>query len=210
MRYVIRCLRTTNHESRTTVMNMAEETKTEGAASPGKRSQIIDPTPERRKHITEVFYAYLEDKISLAELKGITREQLYQLAEVGHTKFKHGRLEEAYKIFQGLIVLDHKNAYFHGMMGAVHQKGERPIEAIMEYSQAIKLNKRDITTYVNRGEVYLRHKIYKKAAEDFRNAILLDRTGTNLWSNRARSLVIAIKRSIDADRRTPVGRRRGR
>lgn len=176
----------------------------------GKRSQIIDPTPDRRKHVTEVLYAFLEDKISIAEMKGISREQLYQLAEVGHTKFKHGRIDEAERIFQGLIVLDHRNPYFHSMMGAVHQKRERPIEAIMEYSQALKLDARDISTYVNRGEVYLRHKNYKKAAEDFRSAILLDRIGINLWANRARSLVIAIKRSMEADGKAPLGRRRGR
>lgn len=189
---------------------MADEKTAEKALEPGRRSQIIDPTPERRKHVTELFYDFLEDKISLAELQGITREQLFQLADAGHVKFKHGRLDEAEKIFQGLILLDHRNAYFHGMMGAVHQKRDRPIEAIMEYTQAIGLNKRDISTYVNRGEIYLRHKNYKKAAEDFRNAILLDRSGSNLWANRARSLVIAIKRSMEADRRTPLGRRTAR
>lgn len=176
---------------------MAEEKTT----SQGLRSQIIDPTPARRKHITELLYAFFEDKVSLAELKGISREQLYQLADVGHVKFKHGRIDEAEKIFQGLIILDHRNAYFHGMMGAVHQKKERPIEAILEYSQALSINRRDISSLVNRGEIYLRNKNYKKAAEDFRAAILFDRSGINLWANRARSLVIALKMSIDHDRR---------
>jgi Flp pilus assembly protein TadD len=186
---------------------MPEENKT---TNEPRRTQIIDPNPQRRKHITEILYAFLEDKVSLAELKGISREQLFQLADAGHVKFKHGRVDEAEKIFQGLILLDHRNAYFHGMMGAVHQKKGRFIEAIMEYSQSIKLNSRDISTYVNRGEVYLRHKNYKKAAEDFRNAILLDPTGINLWANRARSLVIAIKRSIEADSRVRSNVRQGR
>lgn len=164
-----------------------------------KRTQIIDPTPVRRKHLTEVLYAFLNDKISLAELKGISRDQLFQLSEAGFVKFKHGRLEEAEKIFKALILLDHRNAYFHAMMGAVHQKRNHPIEAIMEYSQAIKINPNDISCYVNRGELYLRHRNYRKAAEDFRQAILMDMSGANLWANRARSLVIAIKRSMDAD-----------
>ena len=185
---------------------MAEESK----EKEGKRTQIIDPTPRRRKHLIEAFQAFLEDKLSLAELKGITREELFQLADAGFVKLKHGRLDEAERIYQGLIVLDHRNAYFHAMMGAIHQKRDRPIEAIMEYSQALKLNTKDMSSYVNRGEVYLRHKNYRKAAEDFRNAILLDMSGINLWANRARSLVIAIKRSMEADRRraTIPGRRR--
>lgn len=176
---------------------MAEETKPEAQ----RRTQIIDPTPGRRKHLVEVLYAFLNDKISLAELKGISRDQLFQLSDAGFTKFKHGRLDEAEKIFQALIVLDHRNGYFHAMMGAVHQKRDRPIEAIMEYSQSIKINSKDISSFVNRGELYLRHKNYRKAAEDFRQAILLDMSGANLWANRARSLVIAIKRSMEADTR---------
>lgn len=175
-------------------MNDSQEDK-------GKRTQIVDPTPARRKHLTEILLRFLEDKISLAEMKGIPREDLYRLADAGFNRFKHGRFDEAQKIYQALILLDHRNAYFHSVMGAIHQKLEHPIEAIMEYSQAVRINKRDASSYVNRGEIYLRHKNYKKAAEDFRNAIVMDPTGGNLWANRARSLVIAIKRSMEADRR---------
>lgn len=173
-----------------------------------KRTQILDPTPARRKRLVELLNAFLEDKVSLAELKGISREQLFQLSEAGFVKFKHGRIEEAEKIFQGLILLDHRNAYFHAMMGAIHQKSGRTIEAILEYSQAINIDGKDISTYVNRGEIYLRHKNYKKAAEDFRSAIILDMVGVNLWANRARSLVIAIKRSIEADKQNVPRRSR--
>ncbi len=184
---------------------MADETRTEGA----RQTPIIDPTPGRRKHLTELLYAFLDDKISLAELKGIKRDELFRLSEAGFIKFKHGRLDESEKIFQALIVLDHRNGYFHAMMGAIHQKRGRPIEAIMEYTQAIKLTPKDISAHVNRGELYLRHRNYRKAAEDFRNAIMMDMSGANLWANRARSLVIAIKRSMEADHRRPkVGPRR--
>ena len=162
-------------------------------------ARIIDPNPSRRKRLLEKFYALLDDKTSLAELKGIKREQLYMLSEMGHVKLKHGRLDEAEKIFQALIMLDHRNAYFHAAMGALHQKKRKPVEAIFEYSVALSIDSKDITAYLNRGEIYLRHKNYRKAAEDFRNAILLDMSGKNLWANRARSLVIAIKRSMEAE-----------
>jgi len=161
--------------------------------------QIIDPNPARRKSIIDKFFALLEDRASLAELRGFKKEQLYMLAEAGHVKLKHGRLDEAEKIFQALIILDHRNPYFHAAMGAVHQKRFKPVEAIFEYTVALSIDAKDITSFVNRGEVYLRHKNYRKAAEDFRSAILLDMSGRNLWANRARSLVIAIKRSMEAD-----------
>ena len=168
--------------------------------------QIEDPNPARRKRFLEKLYGYLEDRVSLAELKGMKREELYGLAATGHVKLQHGRLEEAEKIFQALLVLDHRNPYIHSAMGAVHQKRNRVVEAILEYTQALALNKSDVASYVNRGEIFLRHHNYKKAAEDFRNAILLDLSGRNLWANRARSLVIAIKRSMEADRHPPKKR----
>lgn len=170
----------------------------EAAAKQKIGPHVIDPTPERRKKLLEKFYAFLEDNVSLAELKGFKKEQLYLLAEAGHVKLKHGRLDEAEKIFQALCLLDHRNAYFHAGMGVLHQKKRRPVEAIYEYSTALGLNSKDITSFVNRGEIYLRHKNYRRAAEDFRSAILLDLKGRSLWANRARSLVIAIKRQMEA------------
>jgi Flp pilus assembly protein TadD len=162
---------------------------------------IADPTPARKKRIIELFNKFLEDKVSLAELKGIGRDKLYQLSEAGWVKFKHGRIEEAEQIFRSLLILDHRNAYFHAMMGAIMQKKKRPVEAILEYTRALQINGKDISTLVNRGEIYLRHRNFKKAAEDFKNAILLDMSGRNLWANRARSLVIALKRSMDAGKK---------
>ncbi|MBI4124325.1 MAG: hypothetical protein HY466_00145 [Deltaproteobacteria bacterium] len=170
----------------------------EEAAKPHVGPHVLDPNPERRKKLLEKFYAFLEDKVSLAELKGFKKEQLYLLAEAGHVKLKHGRFDEAEKIFQALCLLDHRNAYFHAAMGAVHQKKRRPVEAIYEYSTALSVNAKDIVSFVNRGEIYLRHKNYRRAAEDFRSAILLDLKGRSLWANRARSLVIAIKRQMEA------------
>lgn len=171
---------------------------------PQRRTQVIDPNPARRKSLLEKLYAFLEDQVSLAELRGIKREHLYMLSDVGHVKLKHGRLDEAEKIFQALLLLDHRNAYFHSAMGVVHQKRRKPVEAILEYSTALSIDVKDITALVNRGEIYLRHKNYRKAAEDFRSAILIDMSGRNLWANRARSLVIAIKRSMETAKTGPT------
>lgn len=164
-----------------------------------KTEQIIDPNPERRKRILERMNAFLEDKISLAEFRGISKSQMQLLTETGFIKLKHGRLDEAERIFQALLLLDHRNAYFHAAMGAIHQKRHKPVEAIFEYSSALSIDQKDTASLINRGEIYLRHKNFKKAAQDFKAAILLDPSGRNLWANRARSLVIAIKRSMESE-----------
>lgn len=158
---------------------------------------IADPNPERRRRLVALLQKFFEDQVSLAELRGLTKTHLHTLAETGYIKFKHGRAAEAEKIYQALVVLDHRNAYFHAVMGAIHQKQQRPIEAVLEYSRALQINKKDAASFVNRGEIFLRNRNYRRAAEDFRAAILLDTSGRNLWANRARSLVIALKRQVE-------------
>lgn len=158
---------------------------------------LADPNPARRQRLVDLLQKFIDDKLSLAELKGFTREQIFNLAETGYIKFKHGRVDEAKKIYETLVVLDHRNAYFHSVMGAIQQKLVRPVEAILAFSRALQINPKDAASAVNRGELYLKHRNYKRAAEDLRQAILLDPSGRNLWANRARSLVIALKRQMD-------------
>lgn len=160
--------------------------------------RLRDPNPERFRHLADLFYRFASNKISIADVARLPRKQLMRLAEVGHLKLKYGRYEEAHEIFNALARVDHKNYYFRSALGGVFQKMKKWIEAVANYSMALILNPNDIVSLVNRGEVFLRHEKYKRAAEDFRKAILLDRAGKNLWSNRARSLVIALKRSIEA------------
>lgn len=158
---------------------------------------LLDPTPDRRRRLTRIFQDFLANKVSIAELRGMSRQKLYRLAEAGHIKFKYGRVDDAEKIFEALLILDHRNAYFHSVMGAIHQKKGRIVQSIVEYSKALQLNAKDVVSFVNRGEIFLRNKDFRRAAEDLRSAILLDTSGRNLWANRARSLVIALKRNIE-------------
>ncbi len=177
------------------------------AQGSARGAPILDPNPERRKRVVDLLQAFFDDKISLAELRGYSRENLFSLAETGYVKFKHGRTKEAEEIFQALVLLDHRNAYFHEVMGAIHQRQQRPVEAILEYSRTLQINRKSMTAYVNRGEIYLRNRNFRRAAEDFRQAILLDPIGRDVWANRARSLVIALKRQLESRKGSkPVAR----
>lgn len=166
------------------------------------QSKLHDPTPQRKKYVTDLLFQFLTDQISYAQMTGISQKELYRLSEVGHVKLKHGRVAEAQKIFSCLVKIDHKNPFYHSCLGSVHQKKGQFVDAVYEYSEAIKLKKDDLTSLVNRGEIYLKHKNYKKAAEDFRAAILLDSQGRDMFANRARSLVIAIKRNLQLQKKS--------
>ncbi|MBI1910190.1 MAG: tetratricopeptide repeat protein [Deltaproteobacteria bacterium] len=158
---------------------------------------VLDPNPGRRRFLAETLLKFINNKLSIADLDGIPPKKMQQVAELGYVKLKHGRLKEAREIFEMLSELDHLNAYYRTALGSIFQKQGQYVDAIVEYSQALFLRPKDLPSLVNRGEILLRTENFKKAAEDFRSAILMDNKGTNLWANRARSLVIALKRNLD-------------
>ncbi|MDO8518883.1 MAG: tetratricopeptide repeat protein [Deltaproteobacteria bacterium] len=160
------------------------------------KSKLISPEPKRLKYITELLHAFASRKITFAELTRLNPKKVRQVAEMGYVKLRHGRTDEARKIFEVLTFIDHKN-YFHRLaLGGAYQKLKRNVDAIYQYSEALKQDPHNLNALVNRGEIFLRNKNFRKAAEDFREAILADTIGRDRFANRARSLVIAIKRSI--------------
>ncbi len=160
------------------------------------RSKLHSPNPIRVKYVTEILAALGENKITFASVMRMNRKKMRSLAEQGYVKLKHGRYDEARKVFEILTFVDHKNYFHHLALGGSYHKMRKYLDAAFQYSECLKYDPDNTNALVNRGEIFLKHKNYKKAAEDFRTAILLDTTGRDVFSNRARSLVIAIKRTI--------------
>ncbi|MFO1518570.1 MAG: hypothetical protein U1F57_02730 [bacterium] len=167
------------------------------------QSKILDPTPQRKKYVIELLYRFFNKEISYAQLTGIPQKDLFQLAEMGYVKLTYGRTDESKRIFECLVKLDPRNFYYHAALGSVYQKIKKFVEAVFEYTEALRYNPDDLASLVNRGEIYLLHKNFRKAAEDFRAAILKDPSGRNNYANRARSLVIAIKRNLQLQKQSP-------
>lgn len=160
------------------------------------RSQLMSPNPNRVKFLTELLAALTDGKITFAQVAKLDRKKMKQLAEQGYVKLKHGRFDEARKVFEILTFVDHKNYFHHLALGGAYQKLKKYLDAVFQYTECLKYDPENTNALVNRGEVFLRHKNYKKAAEDFRQAIVADKSGRDVFANRARSLVIAIKRSL--------------
>lgn len=164
------------------------------------RSKLLSPDPKRRKLITELLHAFANRKISFADLTRMDKKKIKQLAEMGYVKLHHGRYDEARKIFEVLAFLDYRNFFHHLALAGAYQKLNKHLDALFQYSETLKIDPKNINALVNRGEIYLRAKNYRKSAEDFREAILLDEMGKSPFANRARSLVIAIKRGMARDK----------
>ena len=180
--------------------NLSTIQSTSGQGGQSGKSKLLSPDPSRRKFLTEILEAYGKRKLSLADVTKMDRKQMKKVAEQGFVKLKHGRYEEARKIFEILSFVDHKNYFHHLALGGAYHKLKKLIDAAFQYGECLKYDPHNTNALVNRGEIFLKHKNYKKAAEDFRLAIQIDKEGKDLFANRARSLVIAIKRSLAAEK----------
>lgn len=54
--------------------------------------------------------------MSLAELIGISKNDAYEIAELGYQFLLQGKTEEAIKIFEGLLVLNPEDSYIKNLL----------------------------------------------------------------------------------------------
>lgn len=131
---------------------------------------------------------YLKGKKTLAQMFNVTPEMLRFMVEQGFNQFKTGRYEDAERIFKVLTFLDWNNSYMHSMHASVLQQQKKYGEAVAEYSEAIKLNPKDIVSLVNRAEIFLIHGHVPFAQHDLDQALTCTDIGEAKWLERAKSM----------------------
>lgn len=140
---------------------------------------------------------WLFGEITWGQLNGITMEEAYAMAELGYMQFEQGRYNDAQAIFEGLIITNPYDAYFHSMLGAIYARKDMQEEAAEEYTIAIELDPENIAAYVNRAEILLQHGEFEIAMDDLKNAIKLDQKGEDPSGIRARALAGATAAIIE-------------
>lgn len=139
---------------------------------------------------------FLMGEATLGQLYGITMEEAYSIAEIGYNFLEHGKYRQAQSIFEGLVLCNPLDGYFHTLLAAVYQKLDLLDAAIKEYTLALALDPTDIQAWVNRGEVLMQKGEFEFAAIDFKKAIELDPERKNKSANRARALAAATYAAI--------------
>lgn len=140
---------------------------------------------------------FLLGEITWAQLQGITMEQAYAFAEMAYTLFEQGKYDEAQAIFEGLVISNPYDAYFHSMLGAIYARKDMQEEAAEEYSISIELDPDNIIPYVSRAEILLQHGEFQLAMGDLKKAIDLDPKGEDPSGLRARALAGATAAIIE-------------
>lgn len=137
----------------------------------------------------QVQYETTNEDLKLTQRLGMNSRQEAALLQIGFRFYQQGRFADAKSIFEGLALLDERNAYVHGILGSLYQREGKDEAAISSYTSAIFLFDQDLDSHVNRGELFLKLGKFQEAAEDFATAIRLDPAGKNRAANRSRLLV---------------------
>jgi tetratricopeptide (TPR) repeat protein len=143
--------------------------------------------------------AYLLGQITLGELEGVTKEQQYEIAKLGHAELVGGKLDEAKTIFDGLLALDPFDAYFLSALGSIaHQKGDFE-EAEARYSRALEINPFSPFALAHRGEVRISTGAFEAGVDDLLRALEEDPEGADPAVRRAKATItILVEQLRDA------------
>lgn len=165
------------------------------------------PAEEVTPDWDQVLYApqrvdkWLQGEITPQELNAVSGPEMLEMAVIGFSMYEQGRYQEAKVVFQGLCTLDPGEGYYRTALGAVYLAEDELDAALRALNEAIDLNEKEIASWVNRGEVFLRQGKIIEAAQDFKRAVDLDPENKDPLSHRARILAGAALETMEQAQR---------
>jgi len=85
------------------------------------------------KKIAETVKTLLKDSSTLKQLKGVTNAELEAVYSLAFGYYRTGKYDEAFKLFQFLVLFDHLNAKFWFGLGATQQALKDFQNAVVSY-----------------------------------------------------------------------------
>jgi Flp pilus assembly protein TadD len=109
-------------------------------------------------------------EVTLKEIKGYSEEELFAIANQGYFFFLQGKTEPARVIFEGLVAIDPKNAYYYRALGVIYFRLKELEKAVRQFTYSIRVAPREMSSYINRAEIYMAQKDFGKARDDLARA----------------------------------------
>lgn len=126
------------------------------------------PMQQRLQALSE---QWSQGRVSLKQIIGLQDTELFAIANQGYHLFLQGKSEPARLLFEGLVALDPRNAYYYRALGAIYWRLKEPQKAVRQFTYAIRVAPREIASYINRAEVYVAQNQYKLARNDLNFAL---------------------------------------
>mgnify|MGYP003880641759 CR=1 FL=1 len=130
-----------------------------------------------------------QGKVTLKQIVGLSDEELYAIASQGYFLFLQGKSEPSRVIFEGLVAIDPKNAYYYRALGAIYWRLKEPAKALKQFTYAIRVSPKEVSSYVNRAEVYVAQKQFKPARDDLSQAMKLAGPNDRALVNKANAMM---------------------
>ena len=134
----------------------------------------------------------------LRERLGVSAREFQELGEMGAMYYRHGNLEKARTIFEGLVELDPASGPAHAALGALLTRTEQYPEALEHLDRAVELDPAEIAPYVNRAEILIRQGRAEAAVENLKRAVELDPQERDPAANRARAMALGLAEALKA------------
>ena len=132
---------------------------------------------------------WLKGEITATELFELNEDAARALAEHGYLLYEQGKYATAKIIFEALAATNSNNPDYHRMLASIYQLQEKWDASYYHYSLVLRSTPDDAYVLANRGEVLLRLDRAREAAEDLKQAVLLDPQNNHPAGRRARILL---------------------
>lgn len=139
-------------------------------------------------------------EITLGEFAGLGRERLYEIAAEGYRMLDAGRLDEALAVYRGLVAADPFDSVFRCHLAATQLRRGDADAALREFDAALRLNVANVDALSGRGEALLSRGRVAEAVRDLNAALELDPQLKRPTTERARSLLLALRQAAAATR----------
>ncbi|XP_069490591.1 dnaJ homolog subfamily C member 7 isoform X2 [Ambystoma mexicanum] len=100
--------------------------------------------------------------------------------EEGNTAFKEGNYEQAYQLYSEALAIDPNNiktnAKLYCNRGTVNSKLKKPLDAIEDCTNAIKLDDTYLKPYLRRAQSYTETEQYEEAVRDYEKVYQSEKT----------------------------------
>lgn len=155
-------------------------------------------TAQREPEVSPEMAAKLASgQITLAQFVGLSREQLYAMANIAYNLLNSGKLEDARDIYRGLVAADPFDSVFHCHLAAVYLRMGDAQAALKEFNLALRFNVANVDAMAGRGETHLQLGQLSEAVTDLRSALELDPKLSRASTIRARAILLSLKDAMN-------------
>lgn len=158
--------------------------------SPGASAGAV--SEQMAAHLTDLIVRWGQGKIGIKQIVGLSDDEMFAIASQGYFLFLQGKSEPARVIFEGLVALDPRNAYYYRALGAIYWRLKDPARAIRQFTYAIRVAPREVSSYVNRAEIYVAQRQFAQARSDLQFALAAARPAQAPLAAKARAMLTMI------------------